>query len=200
MNKSYIIYAIALVLLIAVFVNDEPEVKINYTKMYPESMFLQENVVIQSTKTQNFSNEDLKDKITMVFFGYTSCPDFCPDTLARVNNIFKNLDNHSDLQLLFISIDPKDELDTIKKYVEYFNQDFIGLSIKDDNIKSLVKNTGIYAKKVSSTGSIDFYDHTGAIFLVDRNSKVMGLYTPPLKDKLIISDLKRIINRWIKVI
>ena len=194
MNKSYIIYAIALVLLIAVFVNDEPEVKINYTKMYPENMFLQENVVIQSTKTQNFSNEDLKDKITMVFFGYTSCPDFCPDTLARVNNIFKNLDNHSDLQLLFISIDPKDELDTIKKYVEYFNKDFIGLSIKDDNIKSLVKNTGIYAKKVSSTGSIDFYDHTGAIFLVDRNSKVMGLYTPPLKDKLIISDLKRIIN------
>ena len=194
MNKSYIIYAIALVLLIAAFVNDEPEVKINYTKMYPESMFLQENVVIQSTKTQNFSNEDLKDKITMVFFGYTSCPDFCPDTLARVNNIFKNLDNHSDLQLLFISIDPKDELDTIKKYVEYFNKDFIGLSIKDDNIKSLVKNTGIYAKKVSSTGSIDFYDHTGAIFLVDRNSKVMGLYTPPLKDKLIISDLKRIIN------
>ncbi len=194
MNKSYIIYAIALVLLIAVFVNDEPEVKINYTKMYPENMFLQENVVIQSTKTQNFSNEDLKDKVTMVFFGYTSCPDFCPDTLARANNIFKNLGNHSDLQLLFISIDPKDELDTIKKYVEYFNKDFIGLSIKDDNIKSLVKNTGIYAKKVSSTGSIDFYDHTGAIFLVDRNSKVMGLYTPPLKDKLIISDLKRIIN------
>ena len=50
------------------------------------------------------------------------------------------------------------------------------------------------AKKVSSTGSIDFYDHTGAIFLINRDSKVMGLYTPPIKDELIISDLKRITN------
>ena len=62
------------------------------------------------------------------------------------------------------------------------------------NIKKLVKETGVYAKKVSSTGSIDFYDHTGAIFLINRDSKLMGLYTPPIKDDLIISDLKRITN------
>ena len=71
---------------------------------------------------------------------------------------------------------------------------FINRSINDKNIKKLVKKTGVYAKKVSSTGSIDFYDHTGAIFLINRDSKVMGLYTPPIKDELIISDLKRITN------
>ena len=98
------------------------------------------------------------------------------------------------MQLLFISIDPKDELDVIKRYVEYFNEDFIGLSINDENIKKLVKKTGVYAKKVSSTGSIDFYDHTGAIFLINRDSKMMGLYTPPIKDDLILKDLRRIVN------
>ena len=193
MNKSYILYGIAFILLVGIFLNDEPKVKTNYTKLYSETMFLEDNVKVESTKSKIFDNGSLKDKITLVFFGYTSCPDFCPDTLARANNIFKNLD-HSNLQLLFVSIDPKDDLDVIKKYVEYFNKDFIGVSINDKNIEKLVKKTGVYAKKVSSTGSIDFYDHTGAIFLINRDSKVMGLYTPPIKDELIISDLKRITN------
>ena len=193
MNKSYILYGIAFILLVGIFLNDEPKVKTNYTKLHSESMFLEDNVRIESTKSKIFDNKSLKNKITLVFFGYTSCPDFCPDTLARANNIFKRLDN-SNIQLLFVSIDPKDDLDVIKKYVEYFNKDFIGVSINDKNIKKLVKKTGVYAKKVSSTGSIDFYDHTGAIFLINRDSKVMGLYTPPIKDELIISDLKRITN------
>ena len=193
MNKSYILYGIAFILLVGIFLNNEPKVKTNYTKLYSENMFLEDNVRVESTKSKIFDNGSLKDKITLVFFGYTSCPDFCPDTLARANNIFKSL-GHSNLQLLFVSIDPKDDLDVIKKYVEYFNKDFIGVSINDKNIKKLVKKTGVYAKKVSSTGSIDFYDHTGAIFLINRDSKVMGLYTPPIKDELIISDLKRITN------
>ena len=193
MNKSYILYGIAFILLVGIFLNNEPKVKTNYTKLYSENMFLEDNVRVESTKSKIFDNGSLKDKITLVFFGYTSCPDFCPDTLARANNIFKRLDN-SNIQLLFVSIDPKDDLDVIKKYVEYFNKDFIGVSINDKNIKKLVKKTGVYAKKVSSTGSIDFYDHTGAIFLINRDSKVMGLYTPPIKDELIISDLKRITN------
>ena len=193
MNKSYILYGIAFILLVGIFLNDEPKVKTNYTKLHSESMFLEDNVRVESTKSKIFDNKSLKNKITLVFFGYTSCPDFCPDTLARANNIFKKLDD-SNIQLLFVSIDPKDDLEVIKKYVEYFNKDFIGVSINDKNIKKLVKKTGVYAKKVSSTGSIDFYDHTGAIFLINRDSKVMGLYTPPIKDELIISDLKRITN------
>ena len=193
MNKSYILYGIAFILLVGIFLNDEPKVKTNYTKLHSESMFLEDNVRVESTKSKIFDNKSLKNKITLVFFGYTSCPDFCPDTLARANNIFKKLDD-SNIQLLFVSIDPKDDLEVIKKYVEYFNKDFIGVSINDKNIKKLVKKTGVYAKKVSSTGSIDFYDHTGAIFLINRDSKLMGLYTPPIKDELIISDLKRITN------
>ena len=193
MNKSYILYGIAFLLLMVVFVNDEPKNKVNYTKLYSENMFLEENVEIKSTKSQRFSNQSLKNKITVVFFGYTSCPDFCPDTLARANKIFAQLQN-KDIQLLFISIDPKDELSKIKKYVEYFNKDFIGLSINNSDVKKLVEKSGIYAKKVSSTGSIDFYDHTGAIFIINKESKLMGLYTPPIKDELIISDLSRMTN------
>jgi protein SCO1 len=193
MNKSYILYGIGFLLLMVVFVNDEPKVKVNYTKLYSENMFLDENVQVKSTKSQNFNNQSLKGKITVVFFGYTSCPDFCPDTLAKANKIFNKLQN-KDIQLLFISIDPKDGLDKIKTYVEYFNNDFIGLSINDDNVKKLVEKSGVYAKKVSSIGSIDFYDHTGAVFLINKESKLFGLYTPPIEDELIITDLSRMTN------
>ena len=72
MNKSYIIYATAFILLIAIFLNDEPKVKANYTKLYSESMFLDDNVKVMSTKNEYINNQSLKDKITLVFFGYTS--------------------------------------------------------------------------------------------------------------------------------
>ena len=91
MNKSYIIYGIAFILLIAIFLNDEPKVKTNYTKLYTESMFLEDDVKVKSTKNAYVDNQSLKDKIKLVFFGYTSCPDFCPDTLARASRIFKKL-------------------------------------------------------------------------------------------------------------
>ena len=68
MNKSYILYGIGFLLLMVVFVNDEPKVKVNYTKLYSENMFLDENVQVKSTKSQNFNNQSLKGKITVVFF------------------------------------------------------------------------------------------------------------------------------------
>ena len=57
MNKSYILYGIAFLLLLVVFVNDEPKNKVNYTKLYSENMFLGKNVSIKSTKNQKFSNK-----------------------------------------------------------------------------------------------------------------------------------------------
>ena len=197
MNKSYIIYGLAVVILTITFFHDDGQDKLKYTSINATDMFLEENVTYKSTKIDNFSNNSLKGQTTLVFFGYSSCPDFCPDTLAKSNQLFEllkkdNLDKK--LQLLFISVDPKDNLEVIKKYVEYFNKDFIGISMNADAMERLAKRTGVYYKKVSSTGDIDFYDHTGAIFLVNKNSKIMGLYTPPIKEELIISDLKRIVN------
>ena len=98
------------------------------------------------------------------------------------------------LQLLFISIDPKDKMEVMKKYVEYFNKDFIGMTMDDNNLDELIKKTGVYVKKVSSEGDIDFYDHTGAIFIVNSDAKVIGIYTPPILNDLILEDIVKVIN------
>ena len=94
MNKSYIIYGLAVVILTITFFHDGAQDKLKYTSINATDMFLEENVTYKSTKIDNFSNNSLKGQTTLVFFGYSSCPDFCPDTLAKSNQLFELLKNN----------------------------------------------------------------------------------------------------------
>ena len=197
MNKSYLIYGLALIILSMIYISDGQEKKPNFTRINADHLFLEENKTYRTTVNNSFNNDSLKDHITLVFFGYASCPDFCPDTLAKMNKLFKTVSENNQnkkLQLLFISIDPKDEMEIMKKYVEYFNKDFIGMPMNGNNLNELIKKTGVYVKKVSSEGAIDFYDHTGAIFIVNSDAKVIGIYTPPIVNSLILEDIIKVLN------
>ena len=197
MNKSYLIYGLALIILSMIYISDGQEKKPNFTRINADHLFLEENKTYRTTVNDSFNNDSLKDHITLVFFGYASCPDFCPDTLAKMNKLFKTVSENNQnkkLQLLFISIDPKDEMEVMKKYVEYFNKDFIGMPMNGNNLDKVIKKAGVYVKKVSSEGDIDFYDHTGAIFIVNSDAKVIGIYTPPILNDLILEDIVKVIN------
>ena len=197
MNKTYLIYGLALIILSMVYLGDGQEEKPNFTRINVDHLFLEENKTYRTTINDSFNNDSLKDHITLVFFGYASCPDFCPDTLAKMNKVFKTVSENNQnkkLQLLFISIDPKDEMEVMKKYIEYFNKDFIGMPMNGNNLDKVIKKAGVYVKKVSSEGDIDFYDHTGAIFIVNSDAKVIGIYTPPILNDLILEDIVKVIN------
>ena len=197
MNKTYLIYGLALIILSMIYISDGQEKKPNFTRINADHLFLEENKTYRTTINDSFNNDSLKDHITLVFFGYASCPDFCPDTLAKMNKLFKTVSENNQnkkLQLLFISIDPKDEMEVMKKYVEYFNKDFIGMSMNGNNLDEVIKKAGVYVKKVSSEGDIDFYDHTGAIFIVNSDAKVIGIYTPPILNDLILEDIVKVLN------
>ena len=197
MNKTYLIYGLALIILSMIYLGDGQEEKPNFTRINADHLFLEENKTYRTTINDSFNNDSLKNHITLVFFGYASCPDFCPDTLAKMNKLFKTVSENNQnkkLQLLFISIDPKDEMKVMKKYVEYFNKDFIGMPMNGNNLDKVIKKAGVYVKKVSSEGDIDFYDHTGAIFIVNSDAKVIGIYTPPILNDLILEDIVKVIN------
>ena len=197
MNKTYLIYGLALIILSMIYLGDGQEEKPNFTRINADHLFLEENKTYRTTINDSFNNDSLKNHITLVFFGYASCPDFCPDTLAKMNKLFKTVSENNQnkkLQLLFISIDPKDEMEVMKKYVEYFNKDFIGMPMNDNNLDKVIKKAGVYVKKVSSEGDIDFYDHTGAIFIVNSDAKVIGIYTPPILNDLILEDIVKVLN------
>ena len=197
MNKTYLIYGLALIILSMIYISDGQEEKPNFTRINADHLFLEENKTYRTTINDSFNNDSLKNHITLVFFGYASCPDFCPDTLAKMNKLFKTVSENNQnkkLQLLFISIDPKDEMEVMKKYVEYFNKDFIGMPMNGNNLDKVIKKAGVYVKKVSSEGDIDFYDHTGAIFIVNSDAKVIGIYTPPILNDLILKDIVKVLD------
>ena len=183
MNLKDLILIVALLIIHPPFLSAMPDVN----KALSEVEF-------QSLESENIKLTKYKGKVILLFFGYTNCPDFCPDTLIKMSALFKSLNKYNEnkkLQLLFISIDPKDKTEVIKKYVEYFDKDFIGMSMDENNLEQLIKKTGVYAKKVSSDAGMDFYDHTGAIFYVGQNAKVLGIYTPPIVNDLINKDIVR---------
>ena len=197
MNKTYLIYGLALIILSMIYLGDGQEEKPNFTRINADHLFLEENKTYRTTINDSFNNDSLKNHITLVFFGYASCPDFCPDTLAKMNKLFKTVSENNQnkkLQLLFISIDPKDEMKVMKKYVEYFNKDFIGMPMNGNNLDKVIKKAGVYVKKVSSEGDIDFYDHTGAIFIINTDAKVIGIYTPPILNDLILEDIVKVLD------
>ncbi|MFZ1447055.1 MAG: SCO family protein [Candidatus Dechloromonas phosphoritropha] len=78
---------------------------------------------------RNRSIGDFRDKVIVIFFGYTSCPDICPTTLARLAEVMKELGSEAErVQVLFVSLDPeRDTKERLKEFVPWFHPSFLGL-------------------------------------------------------------------------
>ena len=76
-----------------------------------------------------------------------------------------------------------------KKYVEYFDPSFVGIKLDDGDLEKITKRVGVYYKKISTQDGVNFFDHTGAIFVINKSSKIIGLYTPPITIDLMKEDI-----------
>ncbi len=192
MNIKYIFAIFLVILLTQGILNISDDYNPHYTSLNATQDFFSEDSKFISTKSDSFSNNDLKGAYTLIFFGYTNCPDYCPDTLMKIRILFKKLEEQNvkkNIRMLFISVDTKDKVDKIKKYVEYFDENFVGLETDEANLTKLSKRVGVYYKKIQGNSSVDFYDHTGAIFVTNEDSKLVALYTPPIDINKILEDI-----------
>jgi len=137
----------------------------------------------------------LRGKWSLLFFGYTHCPDVCPTTLATMKQLFELLgrspDTLRDLQFVFVSVDPKrDPPARLKAYVDSFNEAFIGATGEADEIAGLAKQLGAYYEVLDSGGKSDYpVNHSAAIFVIDERARYVGLMSPPLDPKAMASRL-----------
>ncbi|MBE9516346.1 MAG: SCO family protein [Proteobacteria bacterium] len=133
----------------------------------------------------NFNLDQLNGKWTFLFFGYTSCPDICPTTMAALSRTYQNLKqkikDNSNIQYIFISVDPKrDTTEKLKSYVSYFNKDFIGITGKHEQIQALSKQIGAMHEIVTIPGKDEYYvNHTSSIFLIDPGMRYRAAFTAP---------------------
>jgi protein SCO1 len=137
-------------------------------------------------KNRVFDLASLKGKWSFLFFGFTHCPDVCPTTLAALararDNIAKNTAGADDIQFVFISVDPnRDSPDMLRRYVDYFDTTFLGVTGSDAQIGNLAAQLGATYQVAIKPGMENYpVYHTTAVFLVDPRARYHAMFTPPL--------------------
>ncbi len=136
-----------------------------------------------------------RDKLILLSFGYTSCPDICPATLSKLKNVYNSLgSNHDDLQVLFISIDPeRDNADKLKDYVPFFHNDFIGLTGTVEELKRVADIFKVAYFKEDEHETDYLMSHPTSIYLINRNNKLILKYPHSSTPKSMVQDIKKIL-------
>lgn len=125
---------------------------------------------------ENVTNEDYNGTNSLIFFGYTYCPDVCPTTLTNISTALDILgDDASDMNVLFITVDPeRDKPEFLKEYLEHFHPAITGLTGNPNQIKKVAKAFGVYyAKSQQNSDDPDdyFMDHTGLIYMMGSDGE-----------------------------
>jgi protein SCO1 len=113
---------------------------------------------------------------TMVFFGFTHCPEVCPTTLFEMSGWFKTLGSEGgNIKAYFVSVDPeRDTPELLKAYVSNVTDRVIGVSGEPDKIAAMIKSFGVYARKVPTDGGSYTMDHTASVFLLNSAGDFHG--------------------------
>lgn len=138
--------------------------------------------------------DDFKGQVTLVFFGFTRCPDICPTTLMRLRQVRNALGKDAGkVQVLLVSVDPeRDTADRLGAYVKSFDQSFIGLRPEPAELEKVVKAFHAIAVKVPTSGDDYTIDHSATIYVYDRKNQLRLIAQPTLEIDLFAADLKRL--------
>jgi protein SCO1/2 len=141
--------------------------------------------------------ENFSGKWTLLFFGFTHCPDVCPTTLAELQKTFKLIDTTEKPEVLFVSVDPeRDTPDHLKKYTTYFNPQFNSASADPANLLSMTSQVGVaFHLEEHESGDLHYnVDHTAAIFLVNPDKQLHGIFRIPHDANKIATDLMQLLD------
>ena len=140
--------------------------------------------------------EDFRGHITMVYFGYTHCPDVCPSTLAKLKAAINRLPESEakDIRVLFVSVDPKrDGLERLRSYTAAFGPQFLGLRGNKEELDELSRRyrVGYGYGEPDASGNYEV-THASAVFVFDGAGKARFMIRDPDGVPAIAADLKRL--------
>ncbi|MFU8833342.1 MAG: SCO family protein [Wenzhouxiangella sp.] len=150
---------------------------------------------LYTAEGEAFSRADLEGQWTLMFFGFTNCPDICPDTLAMLAESMKQLDlmrREDKPQVVFVSVDPeRDRDELLGEYVRWFDPRFIGVTGSDQQLQALTRQLGIVYYREQADQETGFYnvDHSAAVLIVDPEGRYFGRFPQPLVPEDITADL-----------
>jgi protein SCO1/2 len=142
-----------------------------------------------------FTNADLLGQWTLIFFGYTHCPDICPITM-NVLAAAKKKANSEFPQVLFVSVDPeRDTVDLLSSYVTYFDPEFVGVTGDGQMIEALTLQTSVLYMKIPGTSGNEkdyLVDHSSSILLLNPEGQLAAFLKAPHTPGSINDSLEKI--------
>ncbi len=128
------------------------------------------------------TDADFKGEPTLVFFGYTHCPDICPTTLSDLSQVLNALGPDKRAAALFITLDPeRDTPAVLKDYLSSFDPRIVGLTGSRAAIDKVEQEYRVYAKKVPAEGGDYSMDHTALVYLIDKGGNFVESFNPDLE-------------------
>ncbi|SEQ86785.1 protein SCO1/2 [Pseudomonas sp. NFACC02] len=147
---------------------------------------------------QPVSLGSLKDKWTLLFFGYTFCPDICPTTLAQLRQIKSELPKEAvdKMRIALVSVDPnRDTPQQLKTYLGYFDKQFVGLTAPVDTIQKLANAVSIPFIPADTSKPNYTVDHSGNLALLGPDGTQRGFIRAPLNNQKLIAQLPGLVER-----
>ncbi len=144
------------------------------------------------------SLSDFKNKLVLVYFGYTFCPDICPTNLGNLSMAYRQLSDEqkSNLQILFISVDPeRDTPERLQQYVNYFDANMIGLTGNAETLLEISRRYGVVYAKVDDHKENYAVDHSAFTYAVDQQGVLREQLPHATAPNQFIDTIQRYLNR-----
>ena len=140
-----------------------------------------------------FTDQSLRGKPFLVFFGFTHCPDVCPTALFEVSEVMRGLGpDAARTAALFISVDPeRDTPAVLKDYLSSFDPHLRGLTGDPAAIAAVAKAYRVYYKKVPLEGGDYTMDHTALVYLMDKQGRFVAPFNIKRPPEAAVADLRK---------
>jgi len=156
------------------------------------------NISLTRHDRSQFELSHYRGKIVLLFFGYTSCPDVCPTTMAELRQAISELkeEDATQVQVVFIAVDPdRDTPMRIQEYANHFSPDFIGLSGSLEELKVVWDAYGVYREVENTDSALDYLvSHTARIYLIDKAGDLRLSYAFGTSPEDITHDLRILVK------
>lgn len=153
------------------------------------------DVRLVSADGQAFGRQQLAGGWHLLFFGFTHCPDICPETLGLLAAVEDRLaEQGGPPQVVFVSVDPRrDDPATLREYLAHFDAGFVGVTGPAAEIERLTRALYLPFSHVGDVESGDYtVDHSGALILVDPQARALAYFTAPHDPESLLADLRRL--------
>lgn len=148
---------------------------------------------------ETVTEQSFGDKLLLIYFGFTYCPDICPTELSTLTQALDELskDERAQIQPLFVTVDPtRDTPEAMKAYLSNFHPDFIGLTGSTEQVTAALQGWRVYWAKVDDPSSSAgyTYDHSALTYVMDKNNMYLAHITFGATPEAIVEKIRAHLN------